>query len=311
MWVMTSFGILMPAIRPAHTVPAGDQQTMQIRARRARDLDILRTVYMGTALGPTIRLPKTDYEYRAYCTPHAFGLALAQLAVEIDYTKFKPTTSRYRDHRLHETYNAIWSVVIGRLSTREHREAYFHSSSPRKPSPRPTKRSVATAKPEASLGLGSAMEDHAWGRWAGYDYAGEDLDTFESDTVVDSYVAEPDWDSDDLGASLRRMTIASLYDELTELVVARDADKPLDHKVCLHANSDNSRARCRRRTRRDRNDRIAHLHALLDAYGDEEDHAGADVEEVSDKYTNSPAWDSVLGRVIGLDGDGPLALTSN
>ncbi len=111
MWVMTGFGILMPAIRPPKTVPEDDNRTIQVRSRRAKDLDILRDEYMGDELGPTIATPEFDYNYRAYCTPEAWGRALYNMAQDIDYEKFKPTTDRYNDHELHAVYNSIWGTV--------------------------------------------------------------------------------------------------------------------------------------------------------------------------------------------------------
>lgn len=111
MWVMTSFGILMPSLRPPKTVPLGDNRTLQVRTRREQDLDILRDEYMGDQLGPTIATPDFDYNYRAYCTPEAFGQAVYQLSLDINFEKFKPTTMRYGDSELHGVYNRIWTTV--------------------------------------------------------------------------------------------------------------------------------------------------------------------------------------------------------
>lgn len=109
---MTSFGILMPAIRPPKTVPADDNRTIQIRTRRKKDLEILRDEFMGDELGPIIATPQMDYNYRAYCTPEALARMMEKLAYEVDYEKFKPTTeSKYNDHELHGVYNSIWSTV--------------------------------------------------------------------------------------------------------------------------------------------------------------------------------------------------------
>ena len=111
MWVMTSFGILMPSLRPSKTVPMGDNRTLQIRTRREQDLDILRDEYMGDELGATIATPDFDYNYRTYCTPEAWGRALYEMSLDIDFEKFKPTTFRYNDSELHSVYNSIWSTV--------------------------------------------------------------------------------------------------------------------------------------------------------------------------------------------------------
>lgn len=116
MWIMTSFGILMPSLRPADTVSDGDEKTMQIRTRRRKELEILREEFMPE-LGEIIFMPHTDYEYRTYCTPQEWSDALTRITLAIDYTKFKPTTERYKDNELHKAYNEIWSVLYRRFST--------------------------------------------------------------------------------------------------------------------------------------------------------------------------------------------------
>ena len=109
MWIMTPFGILMPSDRTAYT-PEGDERTLQVRTRRARDLDILRALYLPE-LGETIHTPTFDYNYRAYCTREQFAAAMAKMVMDIDYEKFKPTTDRFDDNELHGVYNSIWGSV--------------------------------------------------------------------------------------------------------------------------------------------------------------------------------------------------------
>lgn len=111
MWIMTHFGILMPSLRPEDTVLPGDNRLIQIRARRARDLNYLRDHY-APYIGPTLFLGDTDYQYRSYCTHAELADIMQQLALEIDYTKFKPTTDRHNDDDLHSLYNRIWAAVI-------------------------------------------------------------------------------------------------------------------------------------------------------------------------------------------------------
>lgn len=111
MWIMTHFGILMPSLRPEDTVLPGDDRLIQIRARRARDLNYLRDHY-APYLGATLFLGDTDYQYRAYCTHRELADICSQLALEIDYTKFKPTTDRHGDDELHALYNRIWCAVL-------------------------------------------------------------------------------------------------------------------------------------------------------------------------------------------------------
>jgi hypothetical protein len=111
MWIMTHFGILMPSLRPEDTVLPGDNRLIQIRARRAKDLNYLRDHY-APYLGATLFIGDTDYQYRAYCTHRELADITSQLALEIDYVKFKPTTDRHNDKPLHDLYNRIWSDVL-------------------------------------------------------------------------------------------------------------------------------------------------------------------------------------------------------
>lgn len=126
MWVMTSFGVLMPSLRPANTIDPGDNRVIQVRARRRQDLDILREQYMGDDLGPVIFMKNTDYEFRAYCTRAAWARAMAAMSLDIDYTKFKPSTEeKYNDRQLHALYNQIWGVVQRHLSTYTRQRSYW------------------------------------------------------------------------------------------------------------------------------------------------------------------------------------------
>lgn len=120
MWVFATFGILMPAIRPPATVAKDDPKTLQIRSRRAKDLDILRAKYMLGTLGATIHTPQLDYEYRAYCEPQHFSEALSKMVLDIDWKKFKPETiDKYADEDLHRFYNAVWGVMFSAFSEKK------------------------------------------------------------------------------------------------------------------------------------------------------------------------------------------------
>lgn len=118
MWILTNFGAFMPALRPPATVTPGDEQTLQVRARRKGDLDRLREHYMQD-LGPTYTVKGADYQHRANCTPAALARAVALLALEIDYVSFKDTTvSVWGDYQLHDAYMAVWRVLHTALSPR-------------------------------------------------------------------------------------------------------------------------------------------------------------------------------------------------
>jgi hypothetical protein len=125
MWIMTSFGVLMPSIRPAETIPLGDDRVIQVRVRVRKHLEILRDEYMKDTLSEIVFMKNTDYEYRAYCTRAAWAQAMAAMSLDIDYTKFKPTTERYKDGKLHSFYNRVWSVFFAEFSTPEHQRSYW------------------------------------------------------------------------------------------------------------------------------------------------------------------------------------------
>lgn len=113
MWVCTSFGMFMPVLRAPELFKEGDDpsQTIQIRARRRKELDMLRKLYMPE-LGKTVATPKRDYQYRAYCTPEVAAAGFAKAISEINYEHFKETTETvYKDKLLHDVYMRIWSAA--------------------------------------------------------------------------------------------------------------------------------------------------------------------------------------------------------
>lgn len=121
MWIMTPFGILMPAAIPDKvreemiSADMGDslEWDMQVRTRDRRALTYLRKRYMRNTLGPTIATPEMDYDFRAYCSAVDFGYVVQRMIIEIDYEKFKPETEKFKWGRdLHVLYNRIWSVVF-------------------------------------------------------------------------------------------------------------------------------------------------------------------------------------------------------
>lgn len=256
MWAMTPFGILMPAIRPPKTVKPGDSRTLQIRARRAKDLDILRASYMRGSLGPNIFTPEMDYEVRAYCEPAAFGLALAQMVMEIDYLKFKPTTeSKFADAELHACYNGIWGVVMAKLSSKTHQESYWSKYAP-----------LVNKGDDLDLDL-SAVEDYKDSGRFGTGYG------WPEDRAWDLPFREGDSDeglSPEIAALLaadyaeeQAELIAQLSEELDDLTNSEPAEIT-DHSECGHAESDTALSRCRQRQLREHAKRVEEIRQLVE-----------------------------------------------
>ncbi len=117
MWIMTNFGILMPASIPADVklTLRNDKWDLQVRSRDYATLQKCRRRYLAwTDTSQIVRTPHLDYDYRFYCDAADFGQAVSQMIIQIDYEKFKPTTDRKGagGKKLHRLYNKIWGVVI-------------------------------------------------------------------------------------------------------------------------------------------------------------------------------------------------------
>lgn len=276
---MCSFGILMPAIRPPKTVKAGDKRTMQIRARRRQDLDILRALYMQGELGESIHTPDKDYEYRAYCEPAAFAAAMYQMVMEIDYLKFKPTTDRFADDELHSAYNQIWSTVMRTLSSAKHRWEYWRNTG------KQDARVVhySTIRPKHELPTGDNDADGWTGRGVGYSDNGWPHENWTSgvyapyrpaSSTADRFSeTEPDV-LDEINKILEadHGIVPRETDDPVELAWSEidaligDLDKAVNHKLCDHAETVKADTKCAARYRKSIEDRISKLRAAILEY---------------------------------------------
>jgi hypothetical protein len=127
MWIFYSGGLLMPSMAPLDKanpeLTRDGEFSMQIRVREPEHLENLISDYlkpMGLEYSEIELTPKMDYNARLYMRPTDFGAAMAQMTVDIDYTKFKPTaerknedgTPRYKGGReYHSLLNSIWGTV--------------------------------------------------------------------------------------------------------------------------------------------------------------------------------------------------------
>lgn len=273
-WIATPFGFLMPAIRPPDTVPSGDTRTLQVRSRRAVDLDILRAVYLPGKLGRTLHTPYMDYRYRAYCTPEAFGFAVAQMIVDIDYTKFKPQTDRFRDDALHAFYNRVWSVYNAAFPTPS--AAYsggYASGSPGSSATPAAVTGTATAPGpavpspgRAVVGVNLAREPAGTG-WPRFELGPASKD-YRSGYRRDDAAYEPDLGADpepddaDSAVSTGDAILDDLHMRLEVLQYVISQDEPMSHTQCGH-HSARARERCKRRQKRLDDAEVADLQAQI------------------------------------------------
>lgn len=124
MWIMTSWGVLMPGLRPAEHVPEGDIREIQIRARRRVELERVCQFYpeLGLKVEDIVHLGYTDYEFRIYCTKIQLGTLLAAIAMDVDYVKFKSSTEKFNEQKLHLFYNRVWGIYYDMFSTNQYLE---------------------------------------------------------------------------------------------------------------------------------------------------------------------------------------------
>lgn len=122
MWVFADFGLLMPAIVPAKVQNRPDvlkwtnngEYELQVRARLREHLQYFMDTHMpeGT-FNPEIQAtPDKDYNYRFYTTREAFAEGIKNIALSMDYEKYKQTTERFSwNKKFHSICNSIWAVV--------------------------------------------------------------------------------------------------------------------------------------------------------------------------------------------------------
>jgi 8-oxo-dGTP pyrophosphatase MutT (NUDIX family) len=103
MWTMTPIGFFSVVRKP------GDLD-LTVRARVSADLDALRARYLPR-LSSTVAHAGTDYPYRARCAPEAWAMALARMALDIDYGNFKSEVSRRQGHARAHAYGKVWSAL--------------------------------------------------------------------------------------------------------------------------------------------------------------------------------------------------------
>jgi 8-oxo-dGTP pyrophosphatase MutT (NUDIX family) len=106
MWMMTTFGFFSIVEKPSDRA-AG---TLTVRARARADLDHLRAEILP-GLGPTVDHAGTDYPYRAVAPRGEVAVALANLAMKLDYANFKDAVAARQGKPRAQAYGQVWSVL--------------------------------------------------------------------------------------------------------------------------------------------------------------------------------------------------------
>ena len=119
MWIMTSYGFVALADQPAETrnmlLDPTHRWDTQIRGRDFRTMcevaKRLETIERGCA-SPVTATADRDYEWRIWAPREVVAAWLNDEVLDMDYTKFKPTTERYRRMpKLHDLYTELWYVI--------------------------------------------------------------------------------------------------------------------------------------------------------------------------------------------------------
>lgn len=230
--------MFMPALRPPHTVPAGDDRLLQIRSRRKIDLERLRNELLPE-LGETIQIPHTDYEYRAYCTHEQWASAMALAAMRIDYVKFKEQSEKvYGDVQLHNCYTAMWGTVFTKLSTKKHQAEYWSwqdeawGRGRRQGKNRKAGESRWTGSFSATRVEGGTLRDLID---SSYGITSDDIQRFGG---YNEFSGDPEIDA-----------VLATWDDSDVPKVTRRPDGKIDHSHCDHGSSKAAKQRCRRRNR--------------------------------------------------------------
>ena len=123
MWILATWGAIMPAERKPGTIAPGDTRDIQVRVRRYQDAVYFREHYLRGTVdfdAEIVTQAGTDYDARLYIHRDSLATALAALAMDIDYHTFKSQTEKkHGDKQLHSAYMAVWQALYDRLSTRK------------------------------------------------------------------------------------------------------------------------------------------------------------------------------------------------
>lgn len=110
MMLATNFGVYEICQRHAKFIDVGDDRDMEIRARDASHLEMLRDATTAD-LGETLAIldGTADFPYRAFITRMELGILMANLALRIDYVQFKKDAVTTK---LHNLLSRFWTAHL-------------------------------------------------------------------------------------------------------------------------------------------------------------------------------------------------------
>lgn len=107
MWVITTHGFFSAVEKPEDR----GNGTLTVRARNEEDIRALAAMIPGTTPTQTTR-GHSDYEWRLRCTTSEWAVALARMALEINYSNFKTAVGQRQGKVRAGVYGSVWSVLL-------------------------------------------------------------------------------------------------------------------------------------------------------------------------------------------------------
>jgi hypothetical protein len=108
MWLLTPIGFFSIVKKP-YDEP-GPKGTVTIRARAKEDLQQLGKRYLPS-MGPIEEATNADYRFRATAKQTDVGMAVAELALHIDYSNFKNEVYRQQGATREMIYSQVWTTL--------------------------------------------------------------------------------------------------------------------------------------------------------------------------------------------------------
>jgi 8-oxo-dGTP pyrophosphatase MutT (NUDIX family) len=106
MWLITRYGFFSIVEKPGDKAKA----CLTVRSRVREDLERLRAALLPE-LGEIAESQSNDYRFRAKASKPAVAQAMAQAAMDIDYSNFKNTVSKEQGYARAHLYGDVWSVL--------------------------------------------------------------------------------------------------------------------------------------------------------------------------------------------------------
>ena len=104
MWLFTKFGFYSVVQKPG-------EDCLTVRARVREDLDRLRANGL-LALDETLDHVGTDYPFRARVSREAFGEALKDISLNLNYSNFKNAVNRELGMSRANVCHNVWVVLM-------------------------------------------------------------------------------------------------------------------------------------------------------------------------------------------------------